>query len=306
MRKLALLLIAFVIVPAALAGQTTDALLASAWPYEPYGGLHDLGAGVAVVFSPDLSVRNNCNFYRALGFVCFAEADWARVIDGIRNYNAETPERPVRTIVLETHGTNGNGLKLQQSYDPAAERSYISVGALQERLEPLGVRFVIISACNSGRLLRSSIYRNLDPDPGDRLFLPATCGILGASSRFDPARNGVQIITPASSHIEMTVVGSVDELPSRTRRALERAAWLAGVYLPREFAISDVMMQILTRDPNLALTTDGTVDRLSRVRSPEDASERLFKAFKARLTSLAKRDALLEAANQSQHPVGGK
>ncbi|MCU1347201.1 MAG: hypothetical protein JWO56_231, partial [Acidobacteria bacterium] len=168
-------------------------LLARAWPHDPFASVGEIGRGVAIVFSPDLSVDGNCRFYEALGFACFEDTDWQRVLGGIQAYNLTHRERPVRTVVLETHGTNGNGLKLQRSYAPAAERSYISVGALQERLEPDGIAYVIISACNSGRLMRPSFYNQLDRAIGDRLVLPATCGIVDASPPFVPRRSSVTV-----------------------------------------------------------------------------------------------------------------
>src|SRR5207247_7904581 len=144
------------------------------------------------------------------------------------------------------HGTNGNGLKVQESYEPPAGRSYISVGALQERLEGDGIAYVVISACNSGRLLRPAIYNRLDPFCGDKLFLPANNGIVNASDDFDPRLSSVTIIRPQSSHIETTLVGTVAELRPATRRALVAEAKTRGVALPKEFAVSDMLLQMLT------------------------------------------------------------
>jgi hypothetical protein len=268
----------------------TDVLLARAWPYAPYARLTELGSGVAVVFSPDLSVPGNCRFYRSLGFACFEDADWSAVLDGIHEHNADAPERAIRTVILETHGTNGNGLKLQESHDPDAERSYISVGALQERLEPDGIRFIVISACNSGRLLRPSIYNTLDPDNGDKLFLPPTCGIIDATDDFDPSRSRVTVITPASSHIEMTVVGSVKELAAPARRLVLRSAAAAGLASPKEFAMSDLMMQMITHDRRLKLRIGGGVDTLSRTMNGDDVSEALFASVLRRLNELGRRE----------------
>jgi hypothetical protein len=268
----------------------TDVLLARAWPYAPYARLTELGSGVAVVFSPDLSVPGNCRFYRSLGFACFANADWSAVLDGIHEHNVEDPERAIRTVILETHGTNGNGLKLQESHDPAAVRSYISVGALQERLQPDGVRFIVISACNSGRLLRPAIYNTLNPGNGDKLFLPATCGIINASDDFDPTQSSVTVITPASSHIEMTLVGSVKELAPATRRLVLRSAAAAGLAAPKEFAMSDLMMQMLTHDRELQLRVGGGVDALSRSMTADDVSEALFARVVRRMNELGRRE----------------
>jgi hypothetical protein len=172
-RKLTILLTLLLLLGtrAATADHEGLRLLGTAWPEATVPRVSEIGRGVGVVFSPDLSVAGNCRFYQALGFACFQDADWSRVLDQIHRHNVAHPDRRIYTLVLETHGTNGNGLKLQKGYAPTAERSYISVGALQERLEPEGVFYVIISACNSGRLLRPYIYTELDPYNGDRLFL---------------------------------------------------------------------------------------------------------------------------------------
>ena len=262
-------------------------LIAHAWPYRSSPKLADLGRGVGIVFSPDLSVRGNCGFYEAMGFACFDSADWSGVLNEIDRYNAIHSDEPIRTLLLETHGTNGNGLKLQGSYDPKAERSYIAVGALQERVQPMGIDYVVVSACNSGRLLRPMIYTALDPNPGDKLFLPPTCGIINASSSFDPTSTRVVVMTPVSSHIETSLVGRVKELAPATRRALADSAKQRGIKLPKEFAVSDMLIQILLHDPRLELTTGVHVDQLSKLVQPESASEGLFTSFVAYLNSLA-------------------
>jgi hypothetical protein len=282
---LALLLAAF-----ATRADDTSMLVARAWPYDPYARLSEIGHGVGIVFTPDLSVPGNCRFYQSLGFACFESPDWNQVLDDIRLHNIFHPENRIRTLILETHGTNGNGLKLQRSYSPAAERSYISVGALQERLEPDGVRYIIISACNSGRLLRPAIYRALDPNPGDKLFLPATCGIVDATSGFDPMRSRVTIVTPAESHIETSLAGSVRELAPVTRKLLLASAKTKGVRAPVQFAVSDMLMEMLLRDPRLSLTTTGYVDVLSKQIAPQDDDEKLYKSFLNYLNGLAARE----------------
>ncbi len=264
-----------------------QSLLAKALPVEPRPKVNDLGRGVAVVFSPDLSVPGNCRFYQSLGFACYEETDWDVVLNGIRTHNILYPERAIRTVVLETHGTNGNGLKLQQSYDPEAERSYISVGALQERLEPDGVRYIIISACNSRRLLRPAIYRKLDPFNGDKLFLPATLGIINASASFDPARSGIVIATPAASHIESTLAASVSELSPASRRALTVSARSLSIEPPQQFAVSELLMEMMLRDPSLQLVTGESVDDLSRDIAPDATGEKLLRSFIKRINQLA-------------------
>ena len=283
-------LLVLVLLAAPAYADDTPALLARAWPYAPFATISDLGHGVAVVFSPDLSVKNNCRFYAALGFACFDDPSWARVIDGIRDFNARNPHRPIRTVVLETHGTNGNGLKLQTGKQRRAARSYISVGGLQERVEAAGVRYILITSCNSGRLLRPAIYRQLNPKNGDKAFLPPTLGIFGASPDWDPARSKVTILAPAKSRVEMTVVGSVGEMPPAVLRAITVAALEAGVEPPDEFAISDLLMQIITADETLRLRIATGMDRFSKERTTASTSEKLFARFIDELETRVRRE----------------
>ena len=265
--------------PAGAASQPGASLLDHAWPNVASSRVSDIGRGIGVVFSPDLSVADNCRFYQSIGFACFQGADWQKVLDDVHRYNVLYPERRIFTLVLETHGTNGNGLKLQASYNPDAERSYIAAGALQQRLEPEGIYNVIISACNSGRLLRPAIYNQLDPDNGDKLFLPATKGIVNATPDFVASRSAVTIITPQSSHIETTLVGQVAELSPAARRAITESARTLGIVPPKEFAVSDMMVAMLTRDPQLRLDSGFYVDELSRDTEPVDRSEQMFSKF---------------------------
>ncbi|HEY0143034.1 MAG TPA: hypothetical protein VGF48_19200 [Thermoanaerobaculia bacterium] len=294
------LLVVFLFASTAQAFERTQALLAKAWPSAPYAQLTDIGLGVGIVFSPDLSVPGNCRFYQAIGFACFDNADWSQVLDDIATYNRTHPGRRIRTLILETHGTNGNGLKLQVSKKEDADRSYISVGALQERTEPLGVRYLVISACNSGRLLRPEIYRNLDPNNGDKLFLPANKGILGASDEFNPRRSRITVITPGTSQIETTLVGNVKELAPATRATLAKAAKAKAITLPKQFAISEMLIQMLLRDPHLELRTGGPhVEELSKTQTPPEESEKLFNAFVAHLNYVAARDTGTQRASAS-------
>lgn len=274
--------------------ESTAALLARAWPVPRSASIAETGRGIGIVFSPDISVRNNCRFYESLGFACFDSPDWNVVLERIRIYNDRHTEHPIRTLILETHGTNGHGLKLQDGKEPLDDRSYISVGGLQERLELLGVETVVLSACNSGRLLRPKIYRTLDPNPGDKLFLPPHCGILDASKGFRPEASKVVVITPASSRIETTLVGSVSELGPEVRKVLGRNA-------PKQFAISDLMIQMMTRDPRLKLQRGRYVETFSDEIAPPSMSERLFDRFVAHLDTLVARWSAPLFSNVTRH-----
>lgn len=266
-------------------------LLARAWPAAPYADLQNIGTGVGIVFSPDLSVAGNCRFYRALGFACFESADWLKILSEIHAHNMADPNRRIRTLVLETHGTNGHGLKVQTGKKETDDRSYISVAALQEWVEPVGVKHIIISACNSGRLLRPEIYLKLNREPGDPLFLPATLGIIDATDEFDPRRARTVVVTPGASHIETTLVGALRELAPSTRTALTAAAKARGVKLPKQFAVSEMLIQMMLRDPKLELRTGADpIEELSKEETPPDQSERLFQQFVDHLNYVAARD----------------
>ena len=296
-KRLSIAALLFVLATSVTAVERLDrvsaSLLAKSWPAAPFASLSDLGTGLGIVFSPDLSVKENCRFYEALGFACFDTPDWLEVLSKVHQHNVDNPGRRIRTLILETHGTNGHGLKLQTGKDPDDPRSYISVGALQEMLEPVGVRYIVISACNSGRLLRPEIYHRLNRDPGDKLFLPATRGIIDATDDFDARRNSVQIITPATSHIETTLVGGLRELAPATRDALTTAAKAREVKLPKQFAISEMLIQMLLRDPGLKLKVGEAeyVEELSKEQTSPEASEKLFDEFVAHLNFVAAREA---------------
>jgi hypothetical protein len=287
MRRTTILASLLLLALSASASDSTEVLLAKAWPAANVAGLEELGTGIGIVFTPDLSVKDNCRFFESLGFACFESADWLQILGDIHAYNLDHPGRRIRTLVLETHGTNGNGLKVQAGKNPEDDRSYISVAALQELVAPVGVRYIIISACNSGRLLRPEIYRQLDRNNGDKLFLPATRGIIDATDSFDPQRTTATVITPATSHIETTLVGSLRELAPETRAAIEAAAKKRELELPKQFAVSEMLIQMLLRDPELQLRTGAHVEELSKVQTSPETSERIFKAFVDHLGTLA-------------------
>src|SRR6185503_15229649 len=118
-------------------------------PTQEPSPLRSIGRGVAIVFSPDLSVGTNCAFYERLGFTCYESASWENVVEDIRCRNASAaPEDAISVVILEAHGTFGNGLKLQASAAKNASRSYAAIGAVTERLGTAGVRYCVLAACN--------------------------------------------------------------------------------------------------------------------------------------------------------------
>lgn len=244
--------------------------------------IRHLGRGAAIVFSPDLAGSSNCRFYERLGFRCYQTPQWQAVIDDIRCHNAAaSPAERISIVILETHGTNGNGLKLQSSNAAGAPRSYAAVGALQEHLGTAGVRVCILSACNSRRLFRPEIYDQLDPT-SDRLFLPATLGILSATPNSMASRD-ITFLTRAESHLEALSIVSTDQLSEATRTALQLQSDTAF-----SFAVSDLFIQLVTSDSELNLQVARPTDALAQNLSPNAAASRLLSRFVMFLDASAK------------------
>lgn len=241
--------------------------------------LKAVGRGVAIVFSPDLSLENNCAFYERLGFVCYASPSWEEVVEDIRRRNASaSPDDAISVVILEAHGTQGNGLKLQTSSAQKARRSYAAVGALRERLGAAGVRYCVLAACNSRRLLRPAIHDTLDRE---RLFLPATLGIMNAAGN-DTGDSGPRFLARADSYIEGVSVARTDELSPSTLRALGLAD-----DKPMTFVVSDMLAQLVTGDPSLDLREATPVNRLQLVRPQDANADAFFARFVEHLDRLA-------------------
>jgi len=263
-----------------------------AWPASvQISRLSDIGCGKAVIFSPDFAESGNRQFYEKLGFLYIEDSSWQMALNQIIARNHWHPENRIETIFLETHGTNGHGLKLQAGVAPGARRSYISVGALQERLEGLGVRLCVVGACNAGRLFRPEIYRELNPRPGDPLFLPATLGIVNTSAKYDPASSKIVVVRRAESEIETTSDGDASELSPAAREIL-------GLARPARdrtsrnlhFVVSNLLIQMLIHDPRLKLTATGYMNAKSRRDLSNAESEVLFERFLSFINQVAERE----------------
>lgn len=266
---------------------------AGSWPHHEPRSLSEIGRGAAVIFTPDLAVAGNRTFYENLGFLYIEESDWRVALARIATHNLEHPGRRIEAVILETHGTNGHGLKLQTAKDPRAPRSYISVGALTESLDRSLVDRAYVSACNAGRLFRPGISRALNPNPGDPLFLPPTLGVIDASSNFDPSTARAKLLRRTSSHLESLLHGSTAELRAPVRAALAPA----DRELP--FAISTMLIQLLTADPSLELTAEGWVETRSRADLPPAVAEALFQRFITWTEAIAGSERLMIAGEES-------
>lgn len=253
--------------------------LAESSPAAERSPLRSVGRGVALVFSPDLSIGANCAFYERLGFTCYESASWEAVVEDIHCRNASAaPEDAISVVILEAHGTHGNGLKLQVSAAKKAGRSYAAIGALTERLASAGVRTCVLAACNSRRLLRPEIYHQLDHT---RLFLPATLGIMNAG-RKDAHESRVRLLARADSHVESLSMGSTGELSPSTLRALD---FREGETMA--FVVSDMLVQLLTHDPSLDLRPATPVKKLKLITPEDEYAEDLFTRFVEHLDRLA-------------------
>jgi hypothetical protein len=255
--------------------------------------LAEIGRGKGVVFSPDFAARGNRRFYERLGFAYFEDADWRNVLARVRAYNRTHAERPVETLILEAHGTNGNGLKLQSGGGPRAARSYASVGGLQQQLAGSGVRLCVIAACNSGRLFRPEIYYALDTHNGDPLFLPATRGIVNAAPDFRASERDLRVVYPATSRLEAANEVYVREFAPPTVALLyadERAAGGSADASRTRFVVSDAFIAMLFNDSRLGLTAGGYVEEKSAGASAASESESLVQRFIALVNETAARD----------------
>jgi hypothetical protein len=261
-----------------------------AWPASmKIERLSDIGRGKAVIYSPDFAEADNREFYEKLGFLYVQESDWRKALNPIIARNYWHPEDPIDTIIVETHGTNGNGLKLQRSPFPGAPRSYISIGALQEKLDGLGVKLCVIGACNAGRLFRPEIYKKLNPQPHDRLFLPPTLGIINASPDYDPSKSKVLVVRRAESELETTTDGDTSELSPIARQVLRlnEAERIPRLRRPLHFTVSNLLIQMLIHDPRLKLTSGGYASEKSRHDLSEEESDVLFQRFLTYLNGVA-------------------
>jgi len=243
--------------------------------------LKKLGQRRAIVFSPDFAASGNQQFYEGLGFVYLESADWRWVLKEIIRINRSRTEGSIREIFFETHGSNGNGLKLQRSQIQSAPRSYISLGALQERLAAAGVKRAILGACNTGRLYRPEIYKKLDMSVKDPTVLPATLGVINASPSFDPSKSAVELVRRTDSRLEQTSEGQYRELPASVRRALDLPA------SSKPFTVSNMFIQTIIKDDRLQVTSSGYVRKVSKDTESEPDNEAIFQSFLKFLDDLA-------------------
>jgi hypothetical protein len=241
--------------------------------FESAARLKKLGERRAIVFSPDFAASGNRQLYEGLGFVYLESADWRWVLKEIMRVNRSRTDGSIREIFFETHGSNGNGLKLQWSQLRSAPRSYISLGALQEHLAAAGVDRAILGACNTGRLYRPEIYRKLDMSVKDPTVLPATLGVVNASPKFNPSTSPVELIRRTDSRLEQTSEGQYRELPASVRRALDLPA------STKPFTVSNMFIQTIMKDDRLQVTSRGYVRKISKDTESEPDNEAIFQSF---------------------------
>jgi len=254
--------------------------------HSPYLTLDEIGSGKGIVFSPDLSEPANRAFYRALGFAYFEDPDWHVVIDQIKTHNANHPRNRIQTLLVLSHGTNGDALKLQTGSQPDAPRSYIAPAALQEQLEQTGIRFCLLAACNAGRLFRPENYRNVRADTGNRLFEPATLGVINASADFSPEKSSITIARRAESHLEVIDICSLSELSPEAIAELSQNGD-GHLTASSRIAVPEMLIQLLLKDDQLRLVLWGAEIEKSSAETAEKARERLIIQFLELVDSLS-------------------
>ena len=255
--------------------------------HSPYLTLDEIGSQKGIVFSPDLSEPGNREFYQALGFAYFEDPDWHVVLDQIRKYNTNHPRNRIETLLILSHGTNGDALKLQSGSQPDAPRSYIAPAALQEGLEGTGIRFCLLAACNAGRLFREGNYRTVQAEAGNPLFEPPTLGIINASPDFDPRRSSITFARRAESHLEVISECSLSELSPETVAEIagKRDSSLTG---SSRIAVPEMLIQLLLKDDELRLVSWGTEIVRSRAETTDKVRENLVSRFFDLLDSLSR------------------
>jgi hypothetical protein len=163
---------------------------------------------------------------------------------------------------------------------------------LQEKLDGLGVRLCVIAACNAGRLFRPEIYKTVNPQTHDRLFLPATLGIINASPSYDRSRNKVIVVRRAESRIETTSYGDAAELSplARIMLRLEEPGGRSRASRRLRFVVSNLLIQMLLHDRGLKLTASGYANEKSRKDLSTAESEVLFQRFLSCINEIASRE----------------
>jgi len=251
--------------------------------------LCDIGRGKGIVFSPDLSEPGNREFFRALGFAYFEDPDWRNVLSQLKAYNQNHPENPVEVLLVQSHGTNGDALKLQNGNQPDALRSYISAGALLENLEGSGVHTCLLAACNAGRLFRPENYHTVRAGEGNKLFEPATLGIINASSNFDSSQSGVTAARRAESHIELINECHVSEFSMAARTALIEGS-NARLKTTTRIAVPEMLIQLLLQDERLHLVSEGFEVERSQAETNDNYRERLISRFLGFVNTVAAKE----------------
>jgi len=257
--------------------------------------LCEIGRGKGIVFSPDLSAPGNREFFRALGFAYFEDPDWRNVLSQLRAYNQSHPGLPIEVLLIQSHGTNGDALKLQNGKQDDAARSYISAGALLENLEDTGVHTCLLAACNAGRLFRPENFHTVRAGEGNRLFEPATLGVINASADFDWAQSEVIAGRRAESHLEVINECHISEFSSRVRAALV-AGSNGRLKATTLIAVPEMLIELLVQDERLKLVSEGFEVERSSAETDEVYRERLISRFLSFINEVVARGAGRPAA----------
>jgi hypothetical protein len=131
--------------------------------------------------------------------------------------------------------------------------------------------------------------------------LPSSLGIINASPGFDPASSDVIVARRLESHLETTNEGNTSELSPTGQTLMGLRARIARrggrpATHSLSFAVSDMLIELLTHDPRLRLVASGYDTVKSRDDYSDDASEDMYNKFIAYLDAVATRQ--YQAARQ--------
>jgi hypothetical protein len=211
------------------------------------------------------------------------------VLTQIKAHNGAHPESLLNVLLIQSHGTAGDGLKLQTGKQPDAPRSYISLAALQEELEGTGVRTCLLAACNAGRLFRPEAYQSIHPDQDNKLFEPPTLGIINASANFDPSRSTITIARRVESHLEVINECHISEVSPAARAELTKGSSLKPA---TRIAVPEMLIQLLLEDQRLHLVSWGYELEKSRTETNDNIREQLISRFLNLVNRVAARDSV--------------
>jgi len=182
---------------------------------------------------------------------------------------------------------------------------------LQQRLEPEGIYYVIISACNFGRLLRPSIYNQLDPTMATNSSCRQRKGSATLRRLQYASRSAVMIINAGIESHRDDAGRQINELSAAARRAITVSSRALGI-TPQRIRRLDMMVAMLTRDPHFQITSAHTSTSSPATRQPSttasssSANRSLCECRRAKQYLSARKNMSSRTSSEEKKPVTGR